>query len=136
MKKVIFISHGELAKGALNTLSMFCDTSQNYTAICGYVNDCNPETELKKFFQKTVPEDLVIIFTDIIGGSVNNLAIPYLSRPNTWIFSGFNLAMILSLISLTENPSEEEIRELASIGQEAVVCMNDYVFDTFCEEDE
>lgn len=136
MRKIILMSHGELAKGALNTLSIFSDFSQNVTAISAYVNDCDPKTELEKFWLKVKEGDQVIIFTDIAGGSVNTLAMPYLSRPNTYLFSGFNMAMLLQLICLDENAPEQEIKELANVGRESIFCMNDYQFEAFGEDDE
>ncbi len=136
MRKIVIMSHGELAKGALNTLSIFSGMTQNVTAICGYVNDCNPKTELEKFWLDVKDEDQVIICTDILGGSVNQLAIPYLSRPNTYLFCGFNLAMLLQLICLDDKASEQEIKDLKNVGREAVVCMNDYQFEAFSDNDE
>ena len=77
-----------------------------------------------------------LIFTDIIGGSVNQLVIPMLSRPNTYIFAGMNLPMLLQAACLGEGAKPEEIKSLQGVGRDGVVCMNDYKFEAFGEDDE
>ena len=136
MRKIVIMSHGGLAKGALSTLGIFMSGLENVTAISAYIDDCDPKKELEKFWAKVKEEDQVILCTDIMGGSVNQLAIPYLSRPNTYLFAGFNFPMLLQLLCLDENATEEEIKGLVNVGKEAVVCMNDYQFEDFGEEDE
>ena len=136
MRKIVILSHGGMAKGVLNTLSIFTADLKAVTAISAYVDDCDPKVELEKFWAGVSDEDQVIFCTDILGGSVNQLVVPYLSRPNTYIFTGFNFPMLLQLTCLDENASEAEIKALAEVGKEAVVCMNDYQFPQFDDEDE
>ena len=81
-------------------------------------------------------DDQVVLCTDILGGSVNQLALPYLSRPNTYLFTGMNFPMLLQLTCLDENATEAEIKALADVGREAVICMNDYEFPQYDDEDE
>ena len=80
--------------------------------------------------------ETVLVFTDIMGGSVNQLTIPYLSRPNFYVFAGMNLGMLLQATCFMGNETADEIKALANVGKEAVVCMNDYKFEAFDEEDE
>ena len=136
MRKIVIMSHGELAKAALSTLGFFMSGLQNVTAISAYADDCDPKAELEKFWAQTSPQDQVILCTDILGGSVNQLTLPYLSRPNTYIFTGFNFPMLLQLACLDEDASPQQIKALAEVGKEAVICMNDYQFEEFGEEDE
>lgn len=100
------------------------------------MDDCDPKAELERFFAEVSVTDQVILCTDILGGSVNQLAVPYLSRPNTYLFTGINFPLLLQLMCLDEEASEAQIKALAEVGKEAVVCMNDYQFPQFDEEDE
>ena len=129
MRKIVLLSHGGMAKGLLNTLSII-------TAISAYVDDCDPKAELERFWTSVNDDDQVVLCTDILGGSVNQLALPYLSRPNTYLFTGMNFPMLLQLTCLDENATEAEIKALADVGREAVVCMNDYEFPQYDDEDE
>ena len=136
MRKFLLISHGEFAKGALNSLQVFIRDVKNFTEISAYVDDCDPKIELEKFWEQVHEEDQVLIFTDIIGGSVNQLIIPMLDRPNTFIFTGMNFPMLLQASCLSEGAKPEEIKNLQKVGRDGVVCMNDYEFAPFGEDDE
>ena len=116
MRKIVLLSHGGMAKGLLNTLSIFTANIDHITAISAYVDDCDPKAELERFW--------------------NQLALPYLSRPNTYLLTGMNFPMLLQLTCLDENATEAEIKALADAGREAVVCMNDYEFPQYDDEDE
>lgn len=135
--KIILMSHFTLAEGLKNTLSYFNPTAaEAITAISAYVNECNPEVELKKALEELKEEEKCLIFTDIMGGSVNQLCVPYLNNPNIYVFAGMNLGMLLQATCFTGQESAEEIKALATVGKEAVVCMNDYSFGSFSDEDE
>ena len=47
-----------------------------------------------------------------------------------------NFPMLLQLTCLDENATEAEIKALADVGREAVICMNDYEFPQYDDEDE
>ena len=127
MRKIILISHGNFAGGALSTLKLFTNQLSNICAINAYTESCpNPEKALQEIFNSS--EGQIIVFSDVLFGSVNQLLLPYLERPNTYIFSGFNLPMLLQLLSLPENATEEEIACLESEGKDGVVFMNRYQF--------
>lgn len=135
--KIILMSHFNLAEGLKNTLSYFNPVeAEKIWAISAYINDCNPQEELKKVLETISEGETVLIFTDIMGGSVNQQCIPYLSRPNVYVFAGMNLPMLIQATCLSNEATSEEIKALANVGKEAVVCMNDYEFGQFSEEDE
>lgn len=128
MRKVLFITHGEMAKGALNTLKIFTNEVENITAICAFTDECPDHLAAVEKFFEDAGDAQVFAFSDIVFGSVNQALIPYLNRPNTYVFTGFNLPMLLQMTSLPEDASIEEIRNLEAEGKGAVVFMNDYDF--------
>lgn len=135
--KIVLMSHFNLAEGLKNTLGYFNPTAADQIlAISAYVNDCDPKAEFEKFLATVDENETILVFTDIMGGSVNQLTIPYLSRPNFYVFAGMNLGMLLQATCFMGDETPEQIKELANVGKEAVVCMNDYKFEVFDEEDE
>lgn len=136
--KIILMSHFKLAEGLKNTLSYFNATAaENIVAISAYTDECtNPQKELEKVMRKIDEDEKILIFTDILGGSVNQLCVPYLSNPNCYIFTGMNLGMFLQATCFSGEESDEEIKALQEIGKEAVICMNDYKFNVFNDDDE
>ena len=69
MRKIVIMTHGQMANGILNTLSIFTADLQSVTAISAYVDDCDPKAELERFFEEVSETDQVILCTDILGGS-------------------------------------------------------------------
>ena len=136
--KIILMSHFNLAEGLKSTLSYFNPTAaEEIVAISAYTeNFMNPQEELEKVLKSIDEKEKVLIFNDILGGSVNQLCIPYLSRPNIFVFAGMNLGMLLQAICLSGEENDQEIKALAEVGKEAVVCVNDYQFEDFSEDDE
>lgn len=136
MLNIILISHFSLAGGMKETLTYFSEEAKNIYAINAYENDVDPKEELEKAFSLVDTSKPVLIFTDLMGGSVNQYSLPFLEQKGVYIFSGMNLPMILHSMFLADDVSEEEIFEIENVGRQAVVCMNDYNFGNFSEEDE
>lgn len=130
MRRILIISHGPLAQGALESLRIFMPTLENIEAVSAYTEDCaDPKPLVETFFQKAMPEDQIIVFSDVVFGSVNQLIFPYLKRENTYVFSGFNFPMLLQVAALAPDASKEEIRNLLSEGRQGIIYMNEYSFD-------
>ncbi len=134
--KILVMSHFKLAEGIKNTISYFNEEAANkMTVINAYATHEFPKEDLKKFIDSVEVNETVIIFTDIMGGSVNQLCLPYISS-NVHVFTGMNFPMILQATCMNDNTSKEEISALEKLGKEAVVYMNEYKFETFSEDDE
>ena len=105
--KIVLMSHFNLAEGLKSTLAYFNPVAADeITAISAYVNDCDPKVEFANVMNSVGEDELVLVFTDIMGGSVNQLTIPYLSRPNFYVFAGMNLPILLQATCVmgTETP--------------------------------
>ena len=61
MRKIVLLSHGGMAKGLLNTLSIFTANIDQITAISAYVDDCDPKAELESFWASV--NDEVFVFS-------------------------------------------------------------------------
>ena len=128
MRKILLLSHGKFAEGILNSLSLFFGETHNFSAISAYSDGVEPEDELKKFFSLKESADEVIICSDILGGSVNQYALPYLNEDNVYIIAGFNFPLLLELGCLPES-TELTIELLESIiekSKKSIVLMNTY----------
>lgn len=137
MIKILLISHFGLASGLKNTLSYFIvDDQEKVQAIDAYLNGEDPKEALNLYFENIKETDKVIIFSDILGGSVNQYCLPYMKDKQVYLFAGFNLPMVLQSTFLSNLATDEEIKSLETVGREAVVFMNDYTFETFSEDDE
>lgn len=99
--KVILASHGSFATSALATLTMIAGEQPDLIAL-----ELNPGDGLDDFYKKyeTIvlenPEINYLILTDIAGGTPSNAATQLLLKyQNLQVFSGFNLPLLLDLVT-------------------------------------
>lgn len=125
MKRFVIATHGELAKGALDTLELIMGPQKNFEAICAYKNGENDiSSRVRELVdQKKEDEDLIVI-TDLFGGSVNNEFMNYTDREGVYLISGVNLSLLLELVVNQEEPAEVMIRRSVGLAREAITYCN------------
>lgn len=130
MIKIVLASHGRMAMGVYDTLQMFCADLKHVTYICGYVDDTPIESQIEQYFAKIPKEDEVLVFTDLLGGSVNSKFLEYqygVPERKIHLIAGMNLGLILKLLSLPESGRLAAlIREAVGEAKESIVYMNEY----------
>lgn len=139
MRKIIFASHHHFASGLKDTLEYIMPNSGEITAISAYTTNQPVETEIKEALSDLKPEDEAIIFTDLLGGSVNQAFTQYLASDNVHVITGMNLPVVLTLlVGLTdEKVTKEQIRYAINEGKDQLLYVNDYSKNqTMDEEDE
>lgn len=127
MRKFLILTHGEFAQGVAQSLTLFLGENHPFTAISAYIDDEPVQLKIDQFMMGLAQEDQLIVLTDILGGSVNQCMIPYLSRPNTIIITGFNFPMLLELSCLPAQADMNDFRRIIQTGKDSVVLMNDYM---------
>lgn len=125
MTRILLISHGKMAEGALNTLRIFTKEA-DITAISAYTDECDDPAPLVEKFFASAGEERILAFSDIVFGSVNQMLFPYLSRPNTYVFSGFNLPLLLQATTIQDDTPEEDIEAILDEGKNGIVSMKNY----------
>ena len=99
MKGIIVASHGDLARGMENTLSMFFGEMEQISFL-SLASDEDLETFLSRMTEaaaKVDSGDGTIIFTDMFGGTPNNCACRLLEKYD--VVSGFNLPMLMTVLT-------------------------------------
>lgn len=109
MRKYMLISHGRFADGCRDTLTLFLGERNPYEAICAYVDDLSAEDKLAAYMAKVQQEDELIICSDLLGGSVNQLVMPLLRREHTYVVAGVNMPLLMELAAMdADEPLSEE----------------------------
>lgn len=101
MVKFLLASHGKMASGMKMSLDILLGHSENVSVYDAYVDDTNITEEFDKFFASVSDDDQVIMLADMLGGSVSNMMYTRLTRPNTFLVSGVNLALVLELVAMS-----------------------------------
>lgn len=97
MRKIVLASHHLLADGLKDTIQYLMPTLTDIKSVSAYMDNVPVEKQLKEALGEINEDDEYIIFTDMLGGSVNQEAVKYLQYPNVYVITGMNLPIVLSV---------------------------------------
>ena len=128
-------SHGTMANGIKSSLNILLGNADNLTVINAYIDEKNVNEELDKYFAKIDENETVVMMSDLLGGSVNQMMYRWWERPHTKLIAGVNLALVLELIagcSSANDVSDEYLEEKITEARNAMSLVK---LDTNVEED-
>ena len=120
MTRIVLASHGRLADGMKDTLSFILGDLPNVSTICAYVDqDVSLRSQIDQAFAEFSPEDVVVVVTDLFGGSVNNEFTNVVQqRENIHLVTNMNLPLLISLLfSINEPDLAAAIRAAVSTDE-------------------
>ena len=120
MTRFFLASHGHMASGLASSIQILTGDSSRLTVFDAYVDDRSLEEQLNHFFETTPQEDQKILLSDMYGGSVNSIMYPFLSRPNTTLIAGVNLALVIGLLLGGEPLDPDTIKMVVEQSREAL----------------
>ena len=139
MRKIVLASHHLLADGLKDTIQYVMSTLTNIEAVSAYMDHVPVEEQLKNALGEINEDDEYIIFTDMLGGSVNQEAVKYLQYPNVYIITGMNLPIVLSVVlslSSCDKVNEDVIRNAIEDAKSQIVYVNDVMKNMEVDEDD
>jgi len=117
MRKFLIATHGTFSAGAKSSLEMIIGSIENLFIIQAYLDGNHAiEEEIKIITDQISNEDELIVFTDILGGSVTNQLLQQGTKPNIHIVSGFNLPLLIEVMLSDAETQAAEIIESAIIN--------------------
>lgn len=114
MKQILLISHGDFAKGMLDSISIIAGKQENVEALT-ITMDTNLEEFKQAIRQKRTDHasNPMILLTDIAGGSTTQSALSvYEEFPYTYLICGLNLGLVLELLFLELGQNDEENHQM------------------------
>ncbi|HEY4326675.1 MAG TPA: PTS sugar transporter subunit IIA [Mucilaginibacter sp.] len=125
-RKFLIATHGTFAAGIKSSLDIIIGAMDNVFLIQAYVDEnIQVETQIKEVLEQLNDEDELIVFSDIMGGSITNQVLQHLLGPNVHVVSGFNLPLVIDiLLSDTATPAEEVINTSIENAREQMVYVN------------
>lgn len=125
MRRIVIASHHNLAVGMKDTL-IFLSGEKEVYAINAYVHDRKLEEQIEEIFSTFSSDDIILIFTDMLGGSVNQTLFPYRNE-NVFVICGMNLPLVLACAMIQEDMiSKEVIAGIIEEAKEQIIFMNTY----------
>ena len=125
-RKFLIATHGAFAKGVKSSLDIIIGEMDNVFLVQAYLDENKSvEDELAEVLETVTAGEELIIFTDLLGGSVNNIMLRNALRDNVHIVSGFNLPLLIEVIlGDAESPVIEVIESAINNAKEQMVYVN------------
>lgn len=125
MKGIVLVSHGKLAEGLLDSITMFFGKNLKQVAVLALQLDTAIE-DFQEALQKKVQEvddgDGVIILTDLFGGTPANQCAALMSD-KVDVITGMNLPLLVELFN-QRMLNVEDISKLTDTAKEGILHMN------------
>ena len=114
MRKILIASHGKMASGLKNTLEIFLGETDSITAVDAYVDSTSDYLVKIEEFIEQADQKNDVIFTDIMGGSVNQQVIALMAKlkSNLYIVSSMNLPVVLSVVLAGGELTKDKIMDI------------------------
>lgn len=139
MRKIILASHHLMADGLKDTIQYVMPDLNQIETICAYMDNQPVEKQFKDALGNINEQDEYLIFTDMLGGSVNQEAIKYLSYPNVYVVTGMSLPIVLSVVltlKAYDKIDETMIRNAIEDAKGQIVYVNDMIKNVGVDEDD
>ena len=129
MKRFVFATHHSMAAGMKDTMEFLTksdDALYEISAYMGESQDEDLESRVAQMFASFDPADKVVIFTDLMSGSVNQKFFPYIND-HVFLLSGANVPLAMQLMFAGEDDlTDEYIRECITEAREQLIFINDW----------
>ncbi|WP_019770378.1 PTS sugar transporter subunit IIA [Streptococcus sobrinus] len=126
-RKILLASHNHMASGLKSSIEFLAGEQDNLMALDAYVDGQAIDQKIKELFASFPKETEVLIFTDLLSGSVNQKLFPYRLREHTHLITGMNLPIVLSIVLKPSESylSNEEMRSLVEEARTSLVYVNE-----------
>lgn len=138
MKKIIIATHNRLAEGLKNTLEYIAPNTVEIIDINAYLDDTPIEEQIEKALEQFEEDEQIFVFTDLLGGSVNQEFAKKISEKKIELISGVNLPVVLTIaLSLSGGDvTPEAIRQVIEESRNQLVYVNDSLLEQDIDDED
>ena len=125
-RKFLIATHGTFAAGVKSSLDIIIGDMEHIFLIQAYVEETvSVEAQINEVMAQVGDTDELIVFTDILGGSITNQVLQHALKSNVYVVSGFNLPLLIEvLMADAETPAEEVITAALENAKEQMTYVN------------
>lgn len=126
MRKFLIAAHGSFSSGIKSSLEIIIGKVENVFIIDAYVDgNKSIEEEFNTILTNVQVEDELVVFSDLMGGSITNQILRYGLQENVHVVTGMNLPLLLDImLADADTPVADVIENAISIAREQVVYVN------------
>lgn len=126
MTKYLVATHGELAKGLIDTLQMIlsADAEIGFFCMSKSKSGSDAESEIRELLSDSDVHQY-IVFTDLFGGSVSNIFTMLLMEGKKFhLVTGVNLPLLIAVVLSAEEDPKNAIEEAIAEARQGIVYVN------------
>ncbi|GFI12112.1 hypothetical protein IMSAGC007_04591 [Lachnospiraceae bacterium] len=127
-----------MARGVVDSIKMLAGEQTQIDYLCGYVDgNENIEQAVRAKLDAIEPNQEIVVFTDLFGGSVNNAVLQAVKgAEGIHVVAGMNLALILGILFAPEEADTETLihNSIAEARKGILYCNDLAVEDGVLEE--
>ena len=126
MRKFLIAAHGSFSSGIKSSLEIIIGKVENVFIIDAYVDgNKSIEDDFNTILTNVQVEDELVVFSDLMGGSITNQILRNGLRENVHVVTGMNLPLLLDvMLADADTPVTDVIENAISIAREQVVYVN------------
>jgi len=137
-RKILIATHASMAAGVKDSLGILAGNTDNITVINCFTEVPNPKPVIEEYFNNLAEDDELIVMTDLMAGSVNQMFMNYVPTHKFHLITGTNLPLALQIALCFEDEiSEDYINETIALAKEEIKYVNAEMskFDNDDEDD-
>lgn len=124
--QIVIVSHGRLASGMVSACGVLLRRNDlNY--IDAYVDDHDYQNDIDHLFEQFSSDEIIIVFSDIASGSVNQYIMRFLKTHDMHIIAGVNISVVLEFLLNENEDITKRIQESIERGKEEIVYINEVI---------
>lgn len=126
MRRFLIAGHGRFATGLKTALDIIAGEIDRVWVVDAYVEENTSIEEQVKAIATQIKEgDELIVFTDLMGGSITNQVIRNVDMNKVHVISGTNFPVLIDLVmSDPDTPTVDAIESALSTAREQLVYVN------------
>lgn len=123
---ILIVAHGKLSEGMVSALDIIVGVDEKITYINAFTDDIPIKEKIDEYLES---RENVLVFTDILSGSVNQAVLQHIYTKNLKIITGMNLPLVLELVLMNKagDVGEDLIRSSIISSQLQIAYVNDAI---------
>lgn len=136
MVKFLIASHGYLADGLKSTLEIIVgkEIAERVSTLNAFVDENSGDFKgnIEKYMNQVSSEDQLIIFSDIMHGSVNQCLMSFIDDERIFLITGVNFPLLCEIVaeySFTEDAQvhKDDLQNAVVKAKEEMIFVNNFI---------
>lgn len=122
--KYIIATHGHLADGYASAIKILSGNQEIYTLNAYVDGQLDVTMALRALLDQFEKEEKILVFTDVIGGSVTQAVSRLIDQYAIFCITGISLGLVMECIFAGDDINDQRIDEIVELARQQMICVN------------